>query len=311
MAEVTVIIPIYNAETYLRQCIDSVLSQTFTDWRMILVDDGSNDDSNTICREYTKKDQRITIIEKSNGGPSSARNAALDIVDTPYLTFLDADDELYPTALEVLCSVAKKYSSSIVIGKFVNSYIMPLPREIKPMVRIESPEKVLTDALFQKSGSDNSVCWKLFETKLFDDLHFYDGWYEDLEIFPKLLKKAERIALTNQLVYFYRKHKKSFINSWSDGRCDIVRVTADLINDASDDGGVFLKAARHRHFSACYNVLLGLLHYSPENTELVNYCYREIRSLRTEVLFGQQSRLKNRLGALISLAGKSFLKLLS
>ena len=92
MTSVSIIVPVYNAERYLRQAIDSVKTQTFQDWELILVDDGSTDSSNAICHEYADADKRIRLIEKENGGLSSARNAALDIAIGEYIFFLDADD---------------------------------------------------------------------------------------------------------------------------------------------------------------------------------------------------------------------------
>ena len=90
----SVIIPVYNVEKYLHQCIDSVLRQTYNDYEVILVDDGTPDNSGKICDEYAKKDIRITVIHKTNGGISSARNAGLDIATGDYIMFVDSDDYL-------------------------------------------------------------------------------------------------------------------------------------------------------------------------------------------------------------------------
>lgn len=98
--KVTVILPVYNAATYLGQCLDSVIAQTCADWTLIAVNDGSTDDSEAICRRYAAADSRITLISQQNKGVSSARNTALDSTESEYVFFLDADDELYPDALE-------------------------------------------------------------------------------------------------------------------------------------------------------------------------------------------------------------------
>ena len=97
----SIIIPVYNAERYLHQCIESVIAQTFKDWEMILVNDGSKDGSLAICQEYTSKDSRIRVIDKPNGGPSSARNRGLDEAQGEYVYFMDADDWIEKNYLEV------------------------------------------------------------------------------------------------------------------------------------------------------------------------------------------------------------------
>ncbi|HFU5892253.1 TPA: glycosyltransferase family 2 protein, partial [Enterococcus faecium] len=92
MCEISIIVPIYNVEQYLRKCVDSILAQTFTDFEVILVDDGSPDNSGAICDEYAKLDSRVRVIHKENGGLSDARNAGIEIAKGKYLGFVDSDD---------------------------------------------------------------------------------------------------------------------------------------------------------------------------------------------------------------------------
>jgi len=102
MPKVSIVVPVYNVEQYLRQCLDSILAQTFTDWECILVDDGSTDNSGIICEEYAKKDRRFSVAHKENGGVSSARNRGISLAKGEWLFFSDADDTLVPDALKVL-----------------------------------------------------------------------------------------------------------------------------------------------------------------------------------------------------------------
>ncbi|KAF3371822.1 glycosyl transferase family 2, partial [Enterococcus faecium] len=92
MCEISIIVPVYKVEKYLRKCVDSILAQTFTDFEVILVDDGSPDNSGKICDEYAEKDNRVRVIHKENGGLSSARNAGIDVARGKYLGFVDSDD---------------------------------------------------------------------------------------------------------------------------------------------------------------------------------------------------------------------------
>ena len=107
--KISIIVPVYKAEPYLHRCIDSILAQTFTDWELLLIDDGSPDSSGEICDEYASRDSRIQVFHKENGGVSSARNMGLDSMRGEYVTFVDADDCLYVDALEVFMAHIVKY----------------------------------------------------------------------------------------------------------------------------------------------------------------------------------------------------------
>lgn len=96
MPTISIIVPVYNVEAYLCRCIDSILAQTFTDFELILVDDGSPDNCSSICDEYAKKDSRIVVVHKENGGLSDARNTGLDIAKGEYIGFVDSDDFIHP-----------------------------------------------------------------------------------------------------------------------------------------------------------------------------------------------------------------------
>ena len=99
MAEVSIIVPVYQVEKYIRQCVDSILAQTFTDFELILVDDGSKDQSGQICDEYARMDTRVKVIHKENGGLSDARNTGMDQASGKYFMFVDSDDYIAPTML--------------------------------------------------------------------------------------------------------------------------------------------------------------------------------------------------------------------
>lgn len=113
---VSCIIPVYNTEKYLRRCIESVLAQTFVDWEMLLIDDGSTDASGSICDEYAAKDERIRVFHKENGGISSARNLGLNYAQGEWIFFVDSDDSLPKTSLESL--LARSSDANIIAGGF-------------------------------------------------------------------------------------------------------------------------------------------------------------------------------------------------
>lgn len=113
MCEISIIVPVYKVEPYLRKCVDSILAQTFTNFEVILVDDGSPDNSGKICDEYAIKDSRVRVIHKENGGLSSARNAGIDIARGKYLGFVDSDDYIAEDMYEVLYENLKFYDADI------------------------------------------------------------------------------------------------------------------------------------------------------------------------------------------------------
>ena len=114
---VSCIIPVYNTEKYLPRCIESVLAQTFVDWEMLLIDDGSTDASGSICDEYAAKDERIRVFHKENGGISSARNVGLNYAQGEWIFFVDSDDSLPKTSLESLLS--RSSDANIIAGGFL------------------------------------------------------------------------------------------------------------------------------------------------------------------------------------------------
>ena len=105
--KISIIIPMYNVEKYLRRCLDSVLNQTFADWQGILVDDGSPDNSGAIAEEYASRDKRFVVIHKENGGLSDARNAGFPYADGEYIMYLDSDDFIHPQTMEIAYNLAK------------------------------------------------------------------------------------------------------------------------------------------------------------------------------------------------------------
>ena len=110
---VSIIVPVFNVEKYLRQCLDSILGQTFNQFEVIIVNDGSTDNSGAICQEYEARDNRIVYLEKENGGVSEARNLGLDFATSEYIIFIDSDDWIEPTYVEVLYEKIEEYQACL------------------------------------------------------------------------------------------------------------------------------------------------------------------------------------------------------
>ena len=176
MPKVSVIVPVYNVEPYLHRCVDSILAQTFTDFELILVDDGSPDNCPSICDEYAKKDNRVVVIHQNNGGLSAARNAGIDWSfansDSEWITFIDSDDWVHKQCLEVLYTVAKKSNVSCVSAKHLEC-----TTSISDGI-IENPNVAVLDSesFFVEQYKYAVIsCAKFYKRDLFDYIRFPDN----------------------------------------------------------------------------------------------------------------------------------------
>lgn len=210
MPIVSVIVPVYKAEKYLRQCIESILAQTFTDWECILVDDGSPDHSGTICDEYAARNSRIRVIHKENGGVSSARNVALGRMTGKWLTFVDSDDRLYPNALQRWVEVAEQNSLDLIQCHF--------NREYKEGQIEGNATEVLTAAQYADSENYLTCVWgTLFKTSIVKEhtLRFDENVKlgEDQIFLLNYMQLCTRIQRIGDVLYFYRNNEQSAVNN--------------------------------------------------------------------------------------------------
>ena len=210
MPKVSVIVPVYKAEKYLRQCIESILAQTFTDWECILVDDGSPDHSGAICDEYAARDARIRVIHKENGGVSSARNMALGRMTGKWLTFVDSDDCLYPNALQRWVEVAEQNSLDLIQCHF--------NREYKEGQVEGNATEVLTAAQYADSENYLTCVWgTLFKTSIVKEhtLRFDENVKlgEDQIFLLNYMQLCTRMQRLGDVLYFYRNNEQSAVNN--------------------------------------------------------------------------------------------------
>lgn len=206
---ISVIIPLYNVEAYLPACLDSVLSQTYADLEIILINDGSTDSSPAICREYAARDGRIRVIHQENQGMSAARNAGIEIVRGEFITFVDSDDYLLEDAIETMVSLQKRYDADISI---VSGYSLDTDNKIVKIAGLApvQGEELFTgadrmDAYIRQRKIQNAVWARLYRRELFANLRFAVGkTSEDLFISHLLVHAAERIVISEKPGYVYR-----------------------------------------------------------------------------------------------------------
>ncbi|SRR5690606_3352114 len=211
---VSIIVPIYNVEEYIEECVDSILNQTYQNIEVILVNDGSPDRCGEICEEYSLKDQRIRVIHKENGGLSDARNAGLDICQGEFISFVDSDDTVLSTFIEVLYQNLVQYKADLsVIGSYRNA------NEIINHVgtRVNFYPNYL-DFLYDSTIKDWKVeVWrKLYKREIWESLRFPVGKKsEDTFIFPYIVYQR-KIVYSDAKLYYYRINPKSIMASFDD-----------------------------------------------------------------------------------------------
>ena len=317
---ISVIVPVYNAEDYLEEAILSVFSQTYKDWELILVDDGSTDSSPEICDKAALQSSKVRVAHIDNGGVSHARNTGIDMSKGEYITFLDADDTLSIHALEALANTAANYKVDIVSCNVSEVKDVKESKHIindtNPKPILLTPVKAAAFSLYQRM-IDNSVCGKLFSHKLWERLRFNENIrYEDLDVCYKLLLKSSSVAVIEEKLYLYRQHPDSYIHTFNIKRADVLKVTSDIIDFAENHCTELLPAAKDRQLSANFNILgliaaNGMTH-DPATAAIAASCWKKIKELRGESLRNPNVRLKNKVGILASyLFGRKGVELLS
>lgn len=218
---VSIIVPIYNAEKYLDSCIQSVLRQTYTNWELILIDDGSTDKSGRIAEEYGFADERITVFHQKNLGVSLARNQGIDEATGNYVVFLDADDELIEDCLAKTVNIAEETNADVVAGRSCENQEFFQDRII--WTGAEALENSLKDHLFTYSA-----CAKLIRREFIGKTRFTPDIRinEDSYFVFQLLCKQNVFVLTNDVIYFYRANSESSSRTvFSEKYFDILKVS--------------------------------------------------------------------------------------
>jgi glycosyltransferase involved in cell wall biosynthesis len=213
---VSIIVPVYKVEKYIRQCIESIIGQTYTNLEILLVDDGSPDSCGDICDEYAEKDVRIKVIHKKNGGLSDARNAALDVCKGDYLMFVDSDDWVESDYCEkALKAAVENHVSCVVFG--VNNIV---DETVAFYSKTDNVQLLDSEAVIRMAFMDTfpfEYAWnKIYSRDLFDDLKFPQGYlYEDLAVTYLAFHKAQKILAIPDCTYNYRRSRSGSISEVS------------------------------------------------------------------------------------------------
>lgn len=215
LGKISIIVPIYNGENYIDKCIQSILNQTYSNIEVLLINDGSSDNSQKICEEYEKKDNRIKLINKENAGPGSAKNTGINHATGDYIGFIDSDDYIEEDMFEVLYNLMVENEADIsmvaftkvVDGKVMNT--INFTGETIIYNKFEAMKELLLD------GKIKNYSWnKLFKKELFEGVRFPEKLkYEDVDITYRLFEKISKLVYKNIPKYYYVQRSDSIVNS--------------------------------------------------------------------------------------------------
>lgn len=203
----SVIVPVYKSERFINECIESVLSQTFSDWELVLIDDGSPDNSGAICDEYAMKDNRIKVFHQKNGGVCAARNKGLDNATGEYILFLDSDDYMPKDAVETLYNDAIMNNADIAIGRML--YDTEQSRTDNSLEIWSGKEALIKE--MEDHPALYGCCTKLFKREIIKDVRFIEGRrvHEDSFFLFLAMIKLPIITVRNKCTYIYRNNPDS------------------------------------------------------------------------------------------------------
>ncbi|WP_066315239.1 glycosyltransferase [Bacillus sp. FJAT-29814] len=229
--KISIIVPVFNVENFIHDCLKSILNQTFRDFELILVNDGSTDQSGVICDEYAKSDKRITVIHKENGGQSSARNVGIDIATGDFLGFIDSDDWIDKDMYEILYTKVLETGSDIAAcnlmqyNKDSTGYLYSNDTNNQIYNRHDAMHE-----LYLNERLTFSPCNKLYKKELFNGIRFKQGSIlEDMDFAYRIIDKVNMLYYTGQPLYNYRFNENSTMRkTFSKKRLDEYNVRKDM-----------------------------------------------------------------------------------
>lgn len=306
---VSVIIPVYNVEKYLTRCLESVIAQTYSNLEIILVDDGSTDNSGKVCDKYQENDSRIKIIHKINGGQSDARNVGIDKACGEYIAFVDSDDWITKDYIESMYSLMITNDCDI-----ATCGVRRIFKEVTVRNKTEEKYKIcyrdeaVKHLLYQRIST--SAYGKLYKTDLWDAIRFPVGKiYEEIEPLYMIFRRSMKVVMINQCKYMYYYRVGSIVNQkFSLKKMDYVENCKRVLEYVKQDYPQYEKAAISRLMWAEIHVLMHMDKTS-DYPEEFNMLMVDIKRYRGIVLKDKDNKLKIRTVAALSFLGYKMLKL--
>lgn len=302
---VSIIVPVYNVEQYLRTCIISIKSQSYVNWELILVDDGSPDNCPQICDEYAANDNRIHVIHKKNGGLSSARNAGLEIVTGDYIYFLDSDDFLHSNTFKDIIKIAQDMDADIVQHSYIGGQLSIFPQIVK------NPKLEYYDnrSIFWSKRQKIIMCGKLYRRALWDGIRMPVGKINEDDFTSwKLYHCAKKIVYVDTPYYYYTENPSSIMSEQKKTlRLDFIDAYKERISFFEQKGDNLMLSLSKWRF--CLPLMMGYMRGNVKNEDLpilLDCFYKNYKA----AIFCNKVRLGHRiLIAMFSCCPKLFRKL--
>lgn len=265
MAEVSIIVPVYQVEKYIRQCVDSILAQTFTDFELILVDDGSKDQSGQICDEYAVIDGRVKVIHQKNSGAATARNSGMNQAVGNYFMFVDSDDYIAPTMLECLHKTILNEKADMVVCNCLYFFESDEKKDFCTNMELETLSGM--EIFYNRKNERNYGVWtvvwnKLIKREIVQKVKFRSGKYYEDEFWANDIYQMDiKVVTIPDCLYYYRQHDDSTMKKKN------IKKNFDIIEALQERIDIYLK--EQKYSDQAYKVLIYSLEHLEESKRMV------------------------------------------
>lgn len=306
---ISVIVPVYNMETYIKRCVDSIINQTFFYMiEIILVDDGSIDNSGDLCDIYAQQNDNIRVIHKQNGGLSDARNKGIDESKGNFLAFIDSDDFVDKYYLETLYCNLKKCNADISVinyKRFQEENELSSEQNTKEIISMYSAEKAVEVMLYTPENIPQAAPCKLYKKSLFSNIRYPLGRLnEDIGTTYQLFLKAKYIVVSNLKYYYYYQRRGSIVHSaFNERSMDAIFFSEEILNTVERCYPSIRKAAVCFALSQNIQILVKLPYKDKRYSKYTKYIKQNIRKYRKTVILDSKVTWQRRLGAMSTYAG--------
>lgn len=305
---ISVIVPVYKVKEFLPFCVQSIQMQTYSDWELILVDDGSPDCCGGMCDQFACQDPRIRVVHKTNGGLADARNAGTALALGEYIVYVDSDDWVAPQMLELLLTQAQSTGADVVACDLLktSNEDVTFPPAYGAVQEFTGPQAM--ERMLYQTSFDTSACGKLYCAELVKKFPFPKGkLYEDLFTVYKILFAARRVVWLPQVLYAYRKNPDSIMNRSFDCRnLDELDAADEIVAFVQHNCPQYLPAANSRKFSSYSQVLKWMKKVPACDTSLEKtkqMIWKFLKEYRMKMLLDRHARKKNRMAAACAFLG--------
>lgn len=298
---VSVIVPIYKVEQYIRQCVESIIKQTYHKLEIILVDDGSPDNCGTICDGYAKKDERIQVIHQKNGGLSAARNAGLDIAKGDYIFFVDSDDWISNDTIQKMLAKYEETNADLVlcdICPFYEADYSGVKKQASPLKSEVLDQKELIERLMQEAAWYYCVVWnKLYPRTLLDGIRFpLDFIHEDEAIAHRIFERCQTIAVIAEPMYYYRQTNGGIMASGVTIKStDVLTAIADRLSCARDNLWKSYESQMVQYYEGKFWQWYHLFYDEKENEKYIKRMERSLKKALPSILHSREISLSHKI----------------